>query len=73
MDKQVNNTSSKSKSPKVTDLNFKGNPCNASKEPGGSSGGEAALIGKGGSLVGMGNDLGGSLRQVVLLKIRQSV
>ena len=39
-----------------------GNPCDPIKECGGSSGGEAALIGAGGSVVGIGNDLGGSLR-----------
>jgi len=32
------------------------------REPGGSSGGEGALIGGGGSILGIGNDVGGSLR-----------
>ena len=32
------------------------------RTPGGSSGGEAALIGAGGSILGLGSDLGGSLR-----------
>ena len=32
------------------------------RTPGGSSGGEAALIGAGGSLLGLGSDIGGSLR-----------
>uniref|UniRef100_A0A3B4FEB1 Fatty-acid amide hydrolase 1 n=1 Tax=Pundamilia nyererei TaxID=303518 RepID=A0A3B4FEB1_9CICH len=38
------------------------NPHNPQKTPGGSSGGEAALIGGGGSLLGIGTDLGGSIR-----------
>ena len=33
-----------------------------SRTPGGSSGGEAALIAAGGSLLGLGSDVGGSLR-----------
>ena len=39
-----------------------GNPHNPSKEAGGSSGGTAALIGGGGAVLGLGNDIGGSLR-----------
>uniref|UniRef100_A0A671V910 Fatty-acid amide hydrolase 1 n=1 Tax=Sparus aurata TaxID=8175 RepID=A0A671V910_SPAAU len=38
------------------------NPCNLQKTPGGSSGGEGALIGGGGSLLGIGTDIGGSVR-----------
>ncbi|XP_029473766.1 fatty-acid amide hydrolase 1-like isoform X2 [Rhinatrema bivittatum] len=38
------------------------NPHNHKKTPGGSSGGEAALIARGGSILGLGTDLGGSLR-----------
>ncbi|XP_068599706.1 fatty-acid amide hydrolase 1 [Brachionichthys hirsutus] len=38
------------------------NPHNLGKTPGGSSGGEAALIGGGGSLLGIGSDIGGSVR-----------
>ncbi|KAL5005500.1 hypothetical protein ScPMuIL_018956 [Solemya velum] len=38
------------------------NPYDISRTPGGSSGGEGALIGAGGSLLGIGNDIGGSLR-----------
>ncbi|NXJ73672.1 FAAH1 hydrolase, partial [Trogon melanurus] len=38
------------------------NPLLYSKSPGGSSGGEGALIGGGGSILGFGTDLGGSLR-----------
>lgn len=38
------------------------NPHNLQKTCGGSSGGEAALIAGGGSLLGMGNDIGGSIR-----------
>ncbi|XP_058258481.1 fatty-acid amide hydrolase 1-like isoform X2 [Hemibagrus wyckioides] len=38
------------------------NPCNLEKTPGGSSGGEAALIAAGGSVLGLGTDLGGSIR-----------
>ncbi|KAM3876160.1 fatty-acid amide hydrolase 1 [Diretmus argenteus] len=38
------------------------NPHNLKKTPGGSSGGEGALIGGGGSLLGMGSDIGGSIR-----------
>ena len=32
------------------------------RTPGGSSGGEAALIASGGSILGLGSDVGGSLR-----------
>ena len=38
------------------------NPYNLSYTSGGSSGGEAAIIASGGSPLGMGNDLGGSIR-----------
>ncbi|KAM4628814.1 fatty-acid amide hydrolase 1 isoform 1-T1 [Polymixia lowei] len=38
------------------------NPHNLQKTSGGSSGGEAALIGGGGSVLGMGSDIGGSIR-----------
>ncbi|XP_041359121.1 fatty-acid amide hydrolase 1-like [Gigantopelta aegis] len=38
------------------------NPHDVARCPGGSSGGEAALIGGGGSLMGIGGDIGGSLR-----------
>jgi len=38
------------------------NPYNLSHTPGGSSGGEAAIIAVGGSPFGMGNDMGGSIR-----------
>lgn len=38
------------------------NPWNASRTPGGSSGGEGAAIATGMSPLGLGNDLGGSLR-----------
>ena len=38
------------------------NPYNDRKECGGSSGGEGALIGGGGSILGIGSDNGGSLR-----------
>ncbi len=38
------------------------NPWNLSRVPGGSSGGEAAIIAAGGSPLGMGGDIGGSLR-----------
>eukprot|EP00300_Choanocystis_sp_HF-7_P043044 c9680_g1_i1.p1 GENE.c9680_g1_i1~~c9680_g1_i1.p1 ORF type:complete len:612 (+),score=91.69 c9680_g1_i1:271-1836(+) len=38
------------------------NPYNPERSPGGSSGGEAALIGGGGSVLGFGTDIGGSLR-----------
>ncbi|KAJ8276955.1 hypothetical protein GJAV_G00069770 [Gymnothorax javanicus] len=38
------------------------NPHNSQKTPGGSSGGEAALIAAGGSILGIGSDLGGSIR-----------
>jgi fatty acid amide hydrolase len=38
------------------------NPWNLERTPGGSSGGEAAIIASGGSPIGIGTDLGGSLR-----------
>ena len=38
------------------------NPWNIDRTPGGSSGGEAAILAAGGSYLGLGNDLGGSLR-----------
>ncbi|XP_066228749.1 vitamin D3 hydroxylase-associated protein-like [Saccopteryx leptura] len=38
------------------------NPLNLKKTPGGSSGGEGALLAKGGSILGMGTDTGGSIR-----------
>ncbi|KAK3588104.1 hypothetical protein CHS0354_012162 [Potamilus streckersoni] len=38
------------------------NPFDASRTPGGSTGGEAALIAAGGSLIGFGSDIGGSIR-----------
>lgn len=38
------------------------NPCNLQKTPGGSSGGEGALIGGGGCILGLGTDIGGSIR-----------
>ncbi|XP_059545682.1 vitamin D3 hydroxylase-associated protein-like [Myotis daubentonii] len=38
------------------------NPLNLRKTPGGSSGGEGALLSKGGSILGMGTDTGGSIR-----------
>ncbi|XP_040087198.1 fatty-acid amide hydrolase 1 isoform X1 [Oryx dammah] len=38
------------------------NPWNPSKSPGGSSGGEGALIAAGGSPLGLGTDIGGSIR-----------
>lgn len=38
------------------------NPYNTLKSVGGSSGGEGALISSAGSLIGIGNDLGGSIR-----------
>lgn len=39
------------------------NPWNVERGSGGSSGGEAAIIAAGGSPLGLGNDLGGSIRQ----------
>ncbi|XP_078115240.1 fatty-acid amide hydrolase 1 [Sander vitreus] len=38
------------------------NPYNLQKTSGGSSGGEGALIGGGGSVLGLGSDIGGSIR-----------
>jgi amidase len=38
------------------------NPYDLSRSPGGSSGGEAAIIAAGGSPLGLGNDAGGSIR-----------
>ncbi|NWS01668.1 VDHAP protein, partial [Motacilla alba] len=38
------------------------NPLNPQKCPGGSSGGEGALIAGGGSILGIGSDMGGSIR-----------
>ncbi|NXQ75057.1 VDHAP protein, partial [Quiscalus mexicanus] len=38
------------------------NPLNPQKSPGGSSGGEGALIAGGGSILGMGSDIAGSIR-----------
>ncbi|XP_064649752.1 fatty-acid amide hydrolase 1-like [Lineus longissimus] len=37
-------------------------PHDRSRSPGGSSGGEGALIASGGSIIGMGSDIGGSIR-----------
>nr|XP_019604904.1 PREDICTED: fatty-acid amide hydrolase 1-like [Rhinolophus sinicus] len=38
------------------------NPLNLKKTPGGSTGGEGALLAKGGSILGIGTDIGGSVR-----------
>ncbi len=38
------------------------NPYDLTRTPGGSSGGEAAIIGSGASIFGLGSDIGGSLR-----------
>ena len=38
------------------------NPLNPNLSPGGSSGGESCLIAAGGSLLGIGSDIGGSVR-----------
>ncbi|KAI4214277.1 MAG: hypothetical protein L6R36_009433, partial [Xanthoria steineri] len=48
-----------------TDSNLFGvtvNPYNTKLSPGGSSGGEGALVGVGGSCLGIGTDIGGSIR-----------
>lgn len=37
-------------------------PLDKTRVPGGSSGGEGALLGGGGSILGMGTDIGGSIR-----------
>ncbi|XP_019645806.1 PREDICTED: fatty-acid amide hydrolase 1-like [Branchiostoma belcheri] len=42
------------------------NPVDPTRSPGGSSGGEAALIKGGGSLLGFGSDIGGSVRTPAL-------
>ncbi len=39
------------------------NPWNLERSPGGSSGGEAAIVAAGGSALGLASDLGGSIRQ----------
>lgn len=39
------------------------NPWNLDRGPGGSSGGEAAIVAAGGSALGLASDLGGSIRQ----------
>lgn len=38
------------------------NPYNSSRTPGGSSGGEGALLGAGASVFGIGSDIAGSIR-----------
>ena len=38
------------------------NPHDVTRSPGGSSGGEGALIAAGGSVLGLGSDIGGSIR-----------
>nr|KAG5703230.1 hypothetical protein BaRGS_034141 [Batillaria attramentaria] len=38
------------------------NPHNTKRTPGGSSGGEGAILGGGGSIIGLGTDVGGSVR-----------
>jgi len=38
------------------------NPWDLRRSPGGSSGGEGAIIASGGSVIGLGNDIGGSIR-----------
>ncbi len=43
------------------------NPHDVTREPGGSSGGEGALLAGGGSVLGIGSDLGGSLRNPAAL------
>lgn len=44
-----------------------GNPFDKNRECGGSSGGEGALVGGGGSVLGVGNDVGGSVRSPAAL------
>ena len=44
-----------------------GNPYDRERDSGGSSGGEGALIGDKASIVGLGNDVGGSLRNPAAL------
>ena len=38
------------------------NPLDKTRSPGGSSSGEGALLGNGGSILGLGTDIGGSVR-----------
>ncbi|RCN25666.1 hypothetical protein ANCCAN_28619 [Ancylostoma caninum] len=38
------------------------NPLDKARTPGGSSGGESAIIAAGGSIIGIGGDVGGSIR-----------
>ena len=47
------------------------NPWNRDLTPGGSSGGEAALVAFRGSVFGIGGDIGGSVRQVHTLIVRR--
>ncbi|CAG0908920.1 unnamed protein product, partial [Cyprideis torosa] len=44
-----------------------GNPYAVDRTPGGSSSGEGALVASGGSLLGVGNDMGGSVRMPAVL------